>query len=490
MSLLVQPLSSVGVFAVRFLRSVVGWVSFVNRNHLGGRMNDHLKMLCLALLVVGCATSKPDETGLVPQVQSEAKAKPRVSTFRADSVEDSQDESENEASDLEVDGFEGDGFCSDDIYATYLADIYRKEHKGSGGYKQPKRVRGKKARKAESYNRRVSGFADLAYAREVMVGREPSYFGAIPIVVNDRVDFWIQYFKGNGRKAFLEWLVRGESLKQTVQPILQERGVPMEFFYLAMIESGLSNSAKSHARATGTWQFMSGTAKLYGLKINHWVDERRDPVKSTVAAANLLKDLYAELGDWYLAMAAYNAGPGKVKKAMRRTGKDDFWELCDTPELASETKDYVPKVLAAVLLAADPKGYGFDVVPNEADDLPNSHVVVEKPVHLNDLAQKLRLPAKMLAKWNPEILRQVTPPMKGGYKLRLHDAYHEDFARIQSEIQQVKISDVQVHTVRRGDTLSGIARSYKVRVAQILDLNPDLKAARLKPGQSVAVPLL
>ncbi len=382
-----------------------------------------------------------------------------------------------------------EGFCVDDIYAKYLTQRFAKEHHND---KTPKFTESRRhRRRAVVSDAQRKEFFALSYARDVMNGKTSPYFGAIPIIVNDKVDFWVQYYKTAGRKQFMRWLVRGEAIKKMVQPILHEGGIPMEFFYLAMIESGFSNSASSRVRATGTWQFMRGTAQLYGLKINHWVDERRDPVKSTIAAANYLKDLYADLGDWHLAMAAYNAGPGKIRKAMRLGGTKDFWKLADTRNLAKETKNYVPKVLAAILLSTDAKANGFDCqgVENSDDTLPDTAVIVKRPVKLDELAHELGLPLKTLIQWNPELIHSITPPSKSGYSLRLASAYANMFPSIEQKLSLIEVTDIQMHTVRRGDTLSRIAKQYKVAIKQILAINPELNASRLKPGRSIAIPI-
>lgn len=322
-----------------------------------------------------------------------------------------------------------------------------------------------------------------------MNGQISPYFGSIPVVVNNRVDYWVQYFKTSGRKEFLKWLIRGEGLKDKVKPILHDGGVPIEFYYLAMVESGFNTGAKSRARATGTWQFMRGTAQLYGLKVNHWVDERLDPVKSTIAAANYLRDLYAELGDWYLAMAAYNAGPGKIRSAIRRAGTRDFWQLAESRHIARETANYVPKVLAAVLLASDPKGHGFDFQTDTAKALPDAEVLVTKPVQLAEIASKLGTTKKQISLWNPELIRSITPPGRKGYKLRLPLALAEKWENIQNDLATVELTDVQTHTIRKGETLSRLARQYKVRVRDIRAVNPELSAERLKPGKTLAIPV-
>ncbi len=400
--------------------------------------------------------------------------------------------------DVRAEDFE-EGFCADDIYAKYLLERYSAEH--PHGVKATKKLasrtgKASKGRHSRRYRRenttythKLAEFAGLAYAHQVMAGRAAPHFGAIPIVTNDKVDFWVQYFKTGGRKMFMRWLVRGETLKQTVEPLLQDGGVPLEFFYLAMIESGLSNKAYSRAAAAGTWQFMSGTAKLYGLKINHWVDERRDPVKSTVAAASYLKDLYFDLGDWHLAMAAYNAGPGRVRQALKRNGSADFWQLCDTTDLAKETKEYVPKVLAAILLAADAKAHGFAVEPDHSDALPTAEVLIRKPVRLKQLAEVLGVPVSTLQRWNPELVRGITPPLKNGYALRLSERLAALYPSIELKLAAAAVHDVQMYKVRRGDTLNRLARRYKVAVPDIMAVNPDLTAARLKPGHAIAIPM-
>jgi membrane-bound lytic murein transglycosylase D len=457
--------------------------------------------LVAAFALGGCASDEsapaPDE-GLVgpPRILApEIAAAPSPAEADNDPAADSSlalGDQEEETPALTPEDFE-EGFCVDDIYAKYLISHYdakgdahpRRTYAEEGGKRHGKHRR----KRRDKYEQHLREFAALAHAKNVMSGRTTSYFGAIPIVVNDKVDFWVQYFKTSGRELFMRWLVRGETMKRTVQPILQEGGVPTEFFYLAMIESGLSSSAYSRAAATGTWQFMRGTAKLYGLKIDHWVDERRDPVKSTMAAANFLKDLYADLGDWHLAMAAYNAGPGKVHKAIRQGGNADFWRLSDTPYLAKETKQYVPKVLAAVLLASEAKAHGFDVRPDAMDGLPETEVIVKRPVKLDDLARHLGLSVKTLSRWNPELIHNVTPPVKTGYALRLPTYYANLFPTIEGKLTALAIRDVQMHTVRKGETLSRIARKYKVAVKAILAVNPDLVAGKLKPGRTIAIPV-
>lgn len=279
-------------------------------------------------------------------------------------------------------------------------------------------------------------------------------------------------------------------MRQMVQPILQDKGVPIEFFYLAMVESGFSNRASSTKRATGTWQFMPSTASNYGLTINHWVDERRDPIKSTVAAANYLRDLYDQLGDWYLTMAAYNAGPGRLRRAIRRAHSRDFWQIAKTPHLARETKSYVPKVLAAILLASDARNHGFEV-KEVANDwmIPETEVIVQRPIRLAELAAQLKIPLKALRTWNPELIQNVTPPGRATYALRLTPNLAMRFPEVEGRLTRLNIAEIQLHTVKDGETLRAIAQRYNVGVKEIMSLNPKLKPQRLRIGNTVAVPI-
>ena len=379
------------------------------------------------------------------------------------------------------------GFCRDDVYSHHLIRKYRAEKLADNHARLATKNKKRKTKKARV--KPEGDFVALSYARDRMNGPIAPYFGAIPVVVNNRVDYWVQYFKTSGRKEFMKWLIRGEALKDKVQPILQDGGVPMEFYYLAMVESGFNTGAKSRARATGTWQFMRGTAQLYGLQVNHWVDERLDPLKSTIAAANYLRDLYAELGDWYLAMAAYNAGPGKIRSAMRRAGSRDFWKIAETNHIPRETANYVPKVLAAILLASDTKSHGFDIQDIAVESPPNVEVLVKKPVQLDEIARKLQVTRRQVAAWNPELIRNITPPSRKGYNLRLPPHLAEKWEIIHPQLAAVEVTDVQTHTIRKGETLSFLARRYRVSVRDIKAVNPDLSAERLRPGKTLAIPI-
>jgi membrane-bound lytic murein transglycosylase D len=385
-------------------------------------------------------------------------------------------------------------FCKDNIYAQYLKLQYLKENPRAQNpekaFKLGKPSRRRRVATRSPYDQR--DIEALYYARTRMVGETVPYFGAIPVVTNPRVEHWIRFFKNGGRKAFLKWLVRGESVRELVVPILKEQGLPPEFIFLSMVESGFSNLAYSHAKATGPWQFMPGTARLYGLEMNMWIDERRDPAKSTLAAARHLRDLYEEFGDWYLAMAAYNAGPGRVRTAMRMTGSSDFWKLADSAYLPVETKNYVPKVLAALQLASNPGGHGFDVVADPLDAMPLTTVAVKGPSEIREIATKFGVNERLLRHWNPELINAITPASRGGsvgYPLRVAANLVDRWKDIEPTLAFVEVKDVLVHRIRPGETLNAIASRYRVDPRRIISLNPGLRASRLKVGTEVAVPV-
>lgn len=382
-------------------------------------------------------------------------------------------------------------FCRDNIYAQYLRDKYLRDNLKAANPERAFKPTGRRRRGVPTRSpydaREVEA---LFYARSRLIGESVPYFGAIPVVTNPRVEHWVRYFKNSGRKAFLRWLVRGQSVQNVVLPLLKDQGLPPEFIFLSMVESGFSNSAYSRAKATGPWQFMPGTAKLYGLNMNMWIDERRDPAKSTKAAAKLLSDLYREFGDWYLAMAAYNAGPGRVRSAMRKSGSNNFWAIADSPYLPVETKNYVPKVLAALMLASNPSGHGFEVVADPMDVLPVTQVELVKPVSIQEISQKFEINERLIRHWNPELVNAVTPPGRNGapYKLRVAPHLVERWADVSMNLTYLDVKDMLMHKIRKGDTLASIATRYRVDLKRILNVNPGLKTGRLKIGTEVAVP--
>ncbi|HET9239567.1 MAG TPA: transglycosylase SLT domain-containing protein [Oligoflexus sp.] len=370
-------------------------------------------------------------------------------------------------------------FCQDDIYSLYIKESYLDQFSYEPSKKDKNARRLKQEANLEAYKK--------------LNQHLPLFFGGMPVEATPRVYAWIQYFTGRGRMEFLQWMVRSESFRPLVVPMLEKEGLPQELFFLAMIESGFSNTAFSRSAASGTWQFMKPTAKHYGLQINYWVDERRDPLKSTIAAARYLKDLHKQLRDWYLAVAAYNAGPGKVMRAMQATQSRDYWTLSKSPYLLPETKNYVPKLLAALIIASHPENYGFDVAQDIRNTTPMTTITLDHPYSLTEIAEKLEIPARALQRWNPEIMRGITPPPRRlqpvAYQLRLPKPLADQFATIQSDLQQLTVQDVQMHRIQKGETLDNIAKRYRISVKDLIQMNPDLQPQRLKPGRTIAVPV-
>lgn len=227
---------------------------------------------------------------------------------------------------------------------------------------------------------------------------------------------WIRYFSVEDRERFDRFMKRGSLYKTLIQDILTEHGVPAEMYYLAMVESGFSRKARSHAQAVGVWQFAASTARLYGLRVDKEVDERLDIIRSTRAAARHLKELYAEFGSWNLAMAAYNCGVGCVRRAVRRGGTKDFWQLARKRLLPAETVHYIPKFQAALQIGRHPERYGFSRKKVYKFPLVRK-VRVKEPVSLKQLAQKYRVPPSALISLNLHLLKGRVP--KGGYEVWL-----------------------------------------------------------------------
>ncbi len=236
----------------------------------------------------------------------------------------------------------------------------------------------------------------------------------IPLTLNSKVNYFINYFQTRGHNSFARWISRSERYIPIMKEILRKEGLPEDLVYLAMIESGFTPHAISVASAVGPWQFMSGTGKRYALRIDDWIDERRDPIKSTVAAALYLKELYALFNnDWYLAAAGYNAGENKILRAISMYDTRDFWEISKGSYLKRETKDYVPKLLAAAIIAKEPAKYGFaDVAYLPAMDLDT--VEIPSRTDLDLVARLIDVPYQTLKELNPELRRWCTPPTTRG----------------------------------------------------------------------------
>jgi membrane-bound lytic murein transglycosylase D len=287
----------------------------------------------------------------------------------------------------------------------------------------------------------------------------------------------------------VKWLGRSHRYMERYRAILKEEGLPEDTVFLAMIESGFGNFAYSRAKASGPWQFIPGTGKMFGLKQDFWVDERRDPEKSARAAARYLKLLHKQTGDWRLAWAGYNAGVGRIFKA-RKLGYSDFWAMAAVPGkkvLRAETKGYVPKLMAAAIVTKHPEAFGFraeEIDPQRWDAY--EQVTIPSATLLTVIARASGITERQLMDLNPELRRACTPPRP--YALKIPKAQAEQFAQAWPSLQGKVRMTFAAHVVRRGDTLSGIAARHGIPTQGIMEMNGLRSATKLRIGQELIIP--
>jgi membrane-bound lytic murein transglycosylase D len=307
----------------------------------------------------------------------------------------------------------------------------------------------------------------------------------LPLMMTDQVAGYISYFSNRGRGNFERAFARSGRYRDMMVSVLKQEGVPQDLIYLAQAESGFHPLAVSRVGARGIWQFMGSRARGYGLSHNMWVDDRQDPEKSTRAAARHLKDLYNEFGDWYLAMAAYNSGPGRVQAAVKRTGYADFWELYRRNVLPKETRNYVPIILAVTIMTKNLSQYGFDDV---SMDFPAKYdtVTINYPVDLRLVAQCVGSTQTELQELNPSLLRLSTP-REGKFELHLPPGtsgqYQTTIAAIPADMRLWW----RYHTVQSGETLASLSRTYRIPVKSIAQAN-HLEGSELEADAKVIIP--
>ncbi len=308
----------------------------------------------------------------------------------------------------------------------------------------------------------------------------------LPLMMTDQVAGFIAYFSNRGRGVFERAYSRSGRYRAMMLPILKEEGVPQDLIYLAQAESGFHPLAVSRVGARGIWQFMASRARGYGLSHNMYVDDRQDPEKSTRAAARHLKDLYNQFGDWYLAMAAYNSGPGTVQAAVRRTGYADFWELYNRNVLPKETKNYVPIILAVTIMTKNPSQYGLDDV---AMDRPADYdtITINYPVDLRLVAECVNSTASELQDLNPSLLRLSTP-REGKFELHLPAGTKDDYETAIASIPPDMRLWWRYHEVKPGDTLATLAHTYHTTAKQIEEAN-HLDGAVLDADAKLVIPV-
>lgn len=310
----------------------------------------------------------------------------------------------------------------------------------------------------------------------------PSY----PIVINAPVEALIDYFMAKERDRFSMWIARSGRYLPMIRRVFRERGLPEELAYTAMIESGFSPRAVSRVGAKGMWQFMEATARRYGLVVNRWVDERLDPLKSTIAAAQYLGDLYGMFGHWFLAQAGYNAGEARVARAIQRARTSDFWALTQTRHLPDETKMFVPQILAAAVITQEPARYGFEVTLESP--LSFDEVLLKRALDLDTIARLADVSVEAIRDLNPALLARITPPF-GTYTLRLPPGVGDRFETALKAAVPSSLPAWAVHRIQRNQTLAEIARKYRTPVERLAELN-HLPGGRLRGVRELLVPVV
>jgi membrane-bound lytic murein transglycosylase D len=325
--------------------------------------------------------------------------------------------------------------------------------------------------------------AEIAVERGIIEAAAPAF--DIPMVVNDDVLAWVNYFTTRHKDRFEEALVRSGRYLPMIHRIFEEEGLPKDLAYMAHVESAWKVNAYSRAKAKGIFQFIASTGRRYGLRIDSWVDERSDPEKAARAAAAYLRDLHAMFGDWYLALAGYNAGEGKVSRGLARTGQADFWTLKEKRgALRKETQNYVPAILAATLISKSPGRYGFDFDPDDA--LSYDTIVVDNAVSLSVLARCAGTDAETLKALNPALRRQQTPPGSRTDVRVPPGTAHATLAALELVPAKERITIVY-HKVRKGETVATVARRYGFSTSEIRQAN-HLGKRGLRAGETLVIP--
>ncbi|MBU0520085.1 LysM peptidoglycan-binding domain-containing protein [bacterium] len=310
----------------------------------------------------------------------------------------------------------------------------------------------------------------------------------IPIVYNSYVENVIKFYQTKGRKVYSKWLERAGEAIPYYTALLKDEGMPEELVYLAMIESGFSPKAYSRAHASGPWQFISSTAKIYNLQVGYWYDERRDKEKSTRAACQYLRKLYDQFGDWYLAFAAYNCGEGRVAKVLNRSGKDDFWGI--RKSLPRQTRGYVPSILAAIIIGENPEKYGFDPI-QFVEPTQYKRVQVDGCVSLKDVAKAAGVSLQTIKDLNPALKRDCTPHDAKNFTVLIPVGKGDQFDELIAQAPRLQRSEWIRHKIRSGETLSTIASKYGVSQRAIMSIQTNnlRNPHKIRAGKYLIIPV-
>ena len=308
----------------------------------------------------------------------------------------------------------------------------------------------------------------------------------IPVIWNKQVAMWVKFFTGKGRSHFVNYTQRAGRYAPVLSKIMADNGLPRDLIYLAMAESGFQNHARSWAKAVGPWQFMPYTGRKFGLNIDWYVDERRDPLKASIAAANYLKTLHNLFGSWELAAAGYNAGEGKIARATKMYKSKDFWRLTQGRYLRPETKNYVPKIMALAIIGKNLDVFGFHEI-NFEKALDYEEIMIKGSADLYEVAEVLELDFEEVKRYNPEIVRWQTPPYMEAYPLRVpvgaKDAWDE-----YKDKDTVVADNFKTYVTPGDSSFNQISKKFKVPTNVLIDLNPELTDNHLAPKTVVLLP--
>ena len=322
-----------------------------------------------------------------------------------------------------------------------------------------------------------------------MIGREVVALGvkeSVPMELNRQVLLNINYFLNDARNFMIKGLGRGSKYIPMMKAVFRQKGLPEDLVYIALIESGFKTDAVSHAAAVGPWQFIAATGRSYGLTINEWVDERRDPVKATYAAADYLTALHDIFNSWPLAIAAYNSGEGKILRGMKNYNVSNFWDMSSVGDhLAEETKLYVPSFLAASFIAKDPTAYGLSIDTQPPDQW--DEVVVPQPITLKEAASLSGSSSKILEELNPHLIKQAIPPNESNFVLRIPAGATDKFVAAYNKSGKGKTEAAHQHIAQKGETLDSVAAMYNLDPDKLRELNKGI-GDKLKEGAKLALP--